>query len=88
MQYYYQSLDRVNPQQYFSAQGIVNDLNRRGYIFNVSNDTVNEFSQTYKSQGPIYSSRFVVGAPFHFYFGTVVGASAIEKFKTKYSVDE
>lgn len=88
VQYYYQSLDRVNPEQYFSAQGIVNDLNKRGYIFNVSNDTVNELSQTYKSQGPIYSSRFIVGAPFHFYFGTVVGASAIEKFKTKYSVDE
>ena len=87
-QYYYQSLDRVNPQQYFSAQGIVNDLNKRGYIFNVSNDTVNNFGQNYKSQGPIYSSRFIVGAPFHFYFGTVVGASAIEKFKTKYSVDE
>ena len=88
VQYYYQSLDRVNPQQYFSAQGIVNDLNKRGYIFNVSNDTISQYSQTYKSQGPIYSSRFVVGAPFHFYFGTVVGASAIEKFKTKYSIDE
>lgn len=88
VQYHYQSLDRVNPQQYFSAQGIVNDLNKRGYIFNVSNDTINDLSQNYKSQGPIYSSRFIVGAPFHFYFGTVVGASAIEKFKTKYSVDE
>jgi len=88
VQYYYQSLDRVNPQQYFTAQGIVNDLNKRGYIFNVSNDTANDFSQIYKSQGPVYSSRFIVGAPFHFYFGTAVGGTAIEKFKTKYSIDE
>lgn len=87
-QYYYQSLDRVNPQQYFSAQGLLNDISKRGYIFNVSNDTVNNYSLTYKPQGPVFSSRFIVGAPFHFYFGVVVGATALEKFKTKYSVDE
>jgi hypothetical protein len=88
VQYYYQSLDRVNPQQYFTGQGIVNDLNKRGYIFNVSNDTANNFSQTYKSQGPVYSSRFIVGAPFHFYFGLNQGATSLNRFKTKYSIDE
>jgi hypothetical protein len=88
VQYYYQSLDRVNPQQYFTASGVVNDLNKRGYIFNVSNDTVNDFSQTYKSQGPAYSSRFIVGAPFHFYFGLNQGATSLNRFKTKYSIDE
>lgn len=88
VQYYYQSLDRVNPQQYFTGQGIVNDLNKRGYIFNVSNDTVNDFGQIYKSQGPVYSSRFIVGAPFHFYFGLKQGATSLNKFKTKYALDE
>lgn len=88
VQYNYQSLDRVNPQQYFAGQGIVNDLNKRGYIFNVSNDTANNFSQTYKSQGPVYSSRFIVGAPFHFYFGLNQGATSLNRFKTKYSIDE
>lgn len=28
--------------------------------------------------------RFRVGAPFHFYFGLIKGASAIDKFRTKY----
>ena len=31
---------------------------------------------------------FMIGAPFHFYFGTVKGASALDKFKTKYSISE
>jgi hypothetical protein len=89
VQYYYQSLDRVS-NQYFKGSGIVNDQNMRGYIFNVSNDTTNIAGTQYKSNGPIIntSSSFVVGAPFHFYFGTVVGATALEKFKTKYLSDE
>ena len=41
----------------------------------------------YSTQSP-RSSKFIVGAPFHFYFGTVKGASALDKFKTKYSVIE
>jgi hypothetical protein len=60
----------------------------RGYIFNVSGDTAESYSLDYKVTGPIFSNKFIVGAPYHFYFGTVVGATAIEKFKTKYSVDE
>lgn len=89
VQYYYQSLDRVS-NQYFKGSGIVNDQNMRGYIFNVSNDTTSVAGTQYKSNGPIIntSSSFVVGAPFHFYFGTVVGATALEKFKTKYLSDE
>jgi hypothetical protein len=60
----------------------------RGYIFNVSNDTVLVAGTNYKPQGPVLSNKNIVGAPFHFYFGTVVGGTAIEKFKTKYSIDE
>jgi hypothetical protein len=89
VQYYYQSLDRTS-NQYFKASGIVNDQNMRGYIFNVSNDNINVAGSQYKSSGPILNTTdsFVVGAPFHFYFGTVVGATALEKFKTKYLADE
>jgi hypothetical protein len=83
----YQSLDRIGG-DYFKASGIVNDQNMRGYIFNVSNDTVLVAGTNYKPQGPVLSNKNIVGAPFHFYFGTVVGGTAIEKFKTKYSIDE
>ena len=83
----YQSLDRTGT-DYFKASGIVNDLNMRGYIFNVSGDTALVAGTDYKPSGPVISNINVVGAPFHFYFGTVVGASALEKFKTKYSIDE
>jgi hypothetical protein len=88
VQYQYQSLDRTNPEHYFLAEGLQNDLSERGYIFNVNGDTIDQFSQDYRPEGPYYSNRFIVGAPFHFYFGTIVGATALDKFKTKYSIDE
>jgi hypothetical protein len=56
-------------------------LYARGYIFSV--DAAGNYSTTGASSG-----RFIVGAPFHFYFGMVKGNSALDKFKTKYSVDE
>jgi len=34
------------------------------------------------------SDKFIVGAPFQFYFGVVKGESALDKFKTKYSLIE
>jgi hypothetical protein len=35
-----------------------------------------------------WPDEFLVGAPNHFYFGVIKGESALDKFKTKYSVDE
>jgi hypothetical protein len=35
-----------------------------------------------------YPNKFLVSAPFHFYFGINVGLTALDKFKTKYSVGE
>jgi hypothetical protein len=32
--------------------------------------------------------KFMVGAPFHFYFGVTKGASALDKFKQKYLPNE
>lgn len=82
----YQSLDRYasNTSYFYSDNSESNDLNARGYIFNV-NGTVGD--GTYKSTGAL-KQKFVVGAPFQFYFGTIVGETALDKFKAKYSVDE
>ena len=88
----YQSLDRAatNTKYFLNGTSISNDLTARGYIFNVDGDRVN-----YPTTGGKYifstqdtSSKFLVGAPFQFYFGPVKGASALDRFKTKYSVDE
>ena len=59
-----------------------NDLIARGYIFNV------DVNGDYISAIGKSPAKFMVGAPFHFYFGTVKGASALDKFKTKYSISE
>ena len=80
----YQSLDRtslINPNYFRPTTSSVNDLYARGYIFSVNSDG------TYSTTGAS-SGRFIVGAPFHFYFGIIKGDSALDKFKTKYSVSE
>jgi hypothetical protein len=82
----YQSLDRYasDTPYFWSDNSESNDLNARGYIFNV-NGTVGDGQ--YTATGAL-KQKFVVGAPFQFYFGTIVGETALDKFKTKYSVDE
>jgi hypothetical protein len=80
----YQSLDRYasDTPYFWSNNSESNDLNARGYIFNV-----NGTNGQYIATGAL-KQKFVVGAPFQFYFGTIVGETALDKFKTKYSVDE
>jgi len=80
----YQSLDRTSlttPNYFRPLTSSVSDLFARGYIFSVNPE--GKYSTTGGSSG-----RFVVGAPFHFYFGMVKGNSSLDKFKTKYSVNE
>ena len=80
----YQSLDRTSlttPNYFRNTNSSVNDLYARGYIFSV--DANGNYSEVGAS-----SSKFIVGAPFQFYFGTVKGATALDKFKTKYSIGE
>ena len=86
----YQSLDRtdITTPTYFissllSSDPNIDDLNKRGYIF-----SIDPVTGEYSLNGYEKEDKFIVGAPFHFYFGTVKGASALDKFKTKYSVDE
>jgi hypothetical protein len=80
----YQSLDRTSenvPNYFRPSTSSVNDLYARGYIFSVDANGV------YSTVGAT-SNKFLVGAPFQFYFGTVKGESALDKFKTKYSIIE
>lgn len=82
----YQSLDRFasNTPYFYGSNASSNDLNARGYIFNINGVVGN--GGTYQLTGG--KQKFLVGAPFQFYFGTIKGESALDKFKTKYSVDE
>jgi hypothetical protein len=81
----YQSLDRrnINPPTYFVGSNNTLDIYQRGYIFNV--DFNGEYSFSLLG---IPLNKLLVSAPFHFYFGIVKGNSALDKFKTKYSISE
>jgi hypothetical protein len=88
----YQSLNRREPDiagtpSYFMGSNVQGtggnkDIYQRGYIFNVDSNGNYSFS------AGTWPDEFLVGAPNHFYFGTIQGESALDKFKTKYSVDE
>jgi len=81
----YQSLDRRNfvpPSYFIGSNAVISDIYARGYIFNV------DINGMYSATGGAYPNKFAIGAPFHFYFGLVKGDSALDKFKTKYSINE
>jgi hypothetical protein len=83
--YNYQSLDRRNfvpPSYFIGSNAVISDIYARGYIFNV------DINGMYSATGGTYPNKFAIGAPFHFYFGLVKGDSALDKFKTKYSINE
>jgi hypothetical protein len=81
----YQSLSRTNPVQptyFIGSNANTNDLYARGYIYNVDNN--GQLSLTAGN----YPRKFLVGAPNHYYFGLIIGATAMDKFKQKYLADE
>jgi len=83
--YNYQSLDRrniVTPSYFIGSNSQVSDIYERGYIYNVKPNG------DYSYNAGTYPNKFLVSAPFHFYFGINVGLTALDKFKTKYSVGE
>jgi hypothetical protein len=61
-----------------------NDLStgQKGYIYN--SDPIGPVSTWPSSQQP----SFIVGAPYHFYFGLIKGKSAINKYITKYFLNQ
>jgi hypothetical protein len=86
--YPYQALSRrftATPAYFNSGYNNVGDIYQRGYIFAVDQ---NQNYATYQGQAGTFSTMFMVGAPYQFYFGVIKGESALDKFKTKYSVDE
>jgi hypothetical protein len=86
----YQSLSRRNPDSrsnpsyFMSSNALGRDIYQRGYIFSINSD--GSYSTTVGNLNG--GNAFLVGAPNHFYFGAIKGESALDKFKTKYSVDE
>ena len=81
--YKYQSLDRRNigtPSYFIGSNTQVSDIYERGYIYNVNPNG------TYSYNAGTYPNKFLVSAPFHFYFGIIKGETALDKFKTKYSI--
>ena len=84
--YRYQSLSRrnVGVPSYFSGPNVaLGDIYQRGYIFNVNSSGIYSYSMA-----GVQVNSFLVGAPNHFYFGLINGETALDKFKTKYSIDE
>jgi hypothetical protein len=81
----YQSTDRINKTNftyfYSNTSPSYTDIYDRGYIFSVDNNGI-------YSQYGAGTKKFIVGAPFHFYFGVVKGDSALDKFKIKYGIVE
>ena len=78
----YQSM-QFDTADYFKPQNGTGPFNgATGYIYNY--DTDGNPNQNVKSYPADQSKRFVVGAPYHFYFGLGKGKSAINRYITKY----
>jgi hypothetical protein len=87
----YQSLDRrdiITPSYFIPPNYPVSDTFARGYIFNVSGSSYNNYVYSLGSELTDVSRQVLVGAPNHFYFGVIKGETALDKFKEKYSIDE
>jgi uncharacterized delta-60 repeat protein len=78
----YQSM-QFNSTDYFKPENGTGPFNgATGYIFNY--DTNGDPNQDMYTWPQNQSKRFVVGAPYHFYFGLGKGKSAINRYITKY----
>jgi hypothetical protein len=67
--------------EYFQASNGPNT----GYIYNYNNLGVPTFAP---SLNPNNSPRFVVGAPYHFYFGLLKGKSSLNRYIKKYVIGQ
>jgi hypothetical protein len=85
----FQSLDRTSitsPSYFKGSNTEITDTFARGYIFNTLANSPTNWS--YSINAGQYPNKFLVGAPFHFYFGLIKGETALDKFKELYSIDE
>ena len=88
--YDYQGIDRLygglNSSRTFQPDPNINIINyHKGWIYNVNDNHINsatgEFD--YKPENGI-PGKYNLGAPFYFYFGLTKGASAFDRFTTKW----
>jgi hypothetical protein len=82
----YQSLDRTDVNSfYFMGQTAVNEY-YKGFIFNVRPNASGGYDYEVNVNGtvPNASGKYLVGAPFHFYFGLTRGNNALDKFRVKF----
>ena len=88
-EYPYQAVSRrrVATPNYYYGNNTAYDIFQRGYIFSVTNTSTPQ-NMTYDTFTMSQSSKFLVGAPYHFYFGLIKGETALDKFKTKYGANE
>ena len=83
----YQGIDRLNDSTYFASSEKHPTGQRPGYIYNSSpskdlNGNITGF--TYNGYlTPSSNNKFIVGAPYHFYFGLKKGKTAFDLFLTK-----
>jgi hypothetical protein len=87
--YYYQKLDRLNQTQIsnYMASAVPGIASQylKGYIYNVdangvASPDINQVSPTVSNNELLITN----GAPFHFYFGLIQGATAYDRFATKW----
>lgn len=86
----YQGIDRLSDGTYFSSSIIHPTTQRPGYIYNstaLSASTGEITGYTYNGQPNTSPSEFMVGAPFHFYFGLKAGKTAYDIFLKKNLID-
>jgi hypothetical protein len=80
--YNYQSIDRISPASHPVIVGSTNSKYWKGFIYNV--DANGNATDSIPSG---FQDKRQVNNPFFFYFGLKKGASAYDKFKTKYIND-
>jgi hypothetical protein len=95
---HYQKLDRFNDDSEYFKTDISNITKYyKAHIINYTPeldaaglpvvDDIGNVSYSATSKAPIVDNRryaYTFGAPFHFYFGLIQGASAMDRFRTKY----
>ena len=85
--YTYQSINRLEPSsKTFQPDAGINQIKyHKGWIYNVDNGSINpetnEFD--YKPE-PGIPNKYLMGAPFYFYFGLTKGGSAFDRFAAKW----
>jgi hypothetical protein len=83
----YQSMDRIETvSRYFRGTAINSSKNKyyKGYIYAVNaNGDIDESISNWDKNNP-KEQTVTVGAPFYFYFGLKKGASAFDRFTTKW----